>query len=283
MTRFAISRLLYRLAAAGFQDDFVLKGATLFTIWQDAPHRPTRDVDLLGRGAPTIARLVEIFRVVAATEPNEPDGLIFDPDSVAGGRIREGEAYEGVRVTLQANLSNARIRLQVDIGFGDIVVPAPESVEVPALLGFSPARLQAYPREAVIAEKFHAMVILGEANTRMKDFYDVWTLAQRHPFDGRRLTTAIAGTFDRRRTALPIAIPTALTATFMENSSKTGQWRGFLKRAGLPQAQPALADLAGVLTDFLMPPTLAMSAGKPFNLVWRPGGPWEPIGPTSPC
>ncbi|MFN3430041.1 MAG: nucleotidyl transferase AbiEii/AbiGii toxin family protein [Candidatus Sericytochromatia bacterium] len=276
MTRFAISRLLYRLAASGFQGDFVLKGATLFTIWQDAPHRPTRDVDLLGQGAPSIERLIEIFRTVVTTEPAEADGLAFDPDSVAGSRIREDAEHEGVRVTLTATLASARIRLQIDIGFGDVVLPGPEPVEVPTFFGFPPAQLLAYPREAVIAEKFQAMVILGEANTRMKDFYDLWTLAKGHQFDGPRLIEAIAGTFNRRRTSLPTTVPLALTPSFAENPLKLTQWRGFLNRAGITPAQPALADLAPLLAAFLMPPVLAAGSGEPFHQTWHPGGPWQP-------
>jgi hypothetical protein len=136
--------------------------------------------------------------------------------------------------------------------------------------------------EAVIAEKFQAMVLLGEANSRMKDFFDVWTLAKGHPFGGQRLAQAIAGTFNRRRTELPTATPLALTPTFTENPIKLTQWRGFLNRAGITPAQPALPDVAAVLTEFLMPPVLAAAAGEPYDQAWRPGGPWEPTGPTSP-
>lgn len=277
MTRFAISRLLYRLMVAGFQEEFILKGATLFTVWQDAPHRPTRDIDLLGRGTPTIARLEEVFRAVAAADPPEPDGLAFDPARVQGHRIREDEEYEGIRITLQATLTNARIRLQVDIGFGDVVLPAPESVEVPTLLGFEPARLRAYPKETVIAEKFQAMVALGEANTRLKDFYDIWTLASGHQFDGRRLIEAIAGTFARRRTDLPAEPPLALTTGYSENPVKLTQWRGFLNRSGIENGQPTLVEVCALLEAFLMPPVSSAVAGEPFELAWSAGGPWQAI------
>lgn len=277
MTRFAIARLLTRLAAAGYQDEFVLKGATLFTIWQEVPHRATRDIDLLGHGAPTIERLVAIFRAIAGAEPAEPDGLIFDSQSVTGGRIREDEDYEGVRVNLQATLAGARIRLQVDIGFGDVVLPAPEPVEVPSLLGFPPVRLRAYPKEAVVAEKFQAMVILGEANTRLKDFFDIWTLAKGHSFDGQRLALAIAGTFERRKTALPTETPLALTKTFTESPLKLTQWRGFLNRVGATSSHPpALADVASLIETFVMPPVRAAATGEPLDRQWYPGGPWKP-------
>lgn len=276
MTRFTISRLLYRLTLAGFQEEFVLKGATLFTIWQEAPHRATRDVDLLGRGAPSIERLVEIFRKVATTEPDEPDGLVFDPDSVNGARIREDAEYEGVRIMLRANLTNARLRVQIDVGFGDIVSPGPEAVEVPVLLGFRPARLQAYPKETVIAEKCQAMILLGEANTRMKDFYDVWALASRHAFEGQCLSTALAATFARRRTPLPSEVPRAFTSEFTENPLKQRQWVAFLERAGIPGPWPSLSEVAGLLAHFLMPPLRAANTGEAFEQNWQAGGNWQP-------
>lgn len=274
MTRFAITRLLHRLAAAGCEDQFILKGATLFTVWQGEPHRATRDVDLLGHGAPTVERLVATFRAIAEATPAEPDGLVFDPTSVAGARIREDQAYEGVRITLHARLTNARIRLQIDVGFGDVVLPAPEVVEVPGLLGFQPVRLRAYPKDAVIAEKLHAMVTLGEANSRLKDFYDVWTLARDHHFDGARLAEAIVGTFGRRLTPLPAGTPVALTATFTENPAKVAQWRAFLTRAGVAANAPALHDTAVLLSAFLLPPIAAAAASRPYEGHWSPGGPW---------
>jgi predicted nucleotidyltransferase component of viral defense system len=262
-------------AISGHGDQFILKGATLFTVWQGEPHRATRDVDLLGHGAPTIERLVEIFRAIAAADTEEADGLVIDPATVVGARIREDQEYEGVRITLVATLTNARIRLQVDVGFGDVVLPAPEEVEIPAILGFQPARLRAYPKEAVVAEKLQAMVALGEGNSRLKDFYDLWTLARGHHFDGPRLAEAIVGTFARRRTPLPDSMPVALTPMFTENPVKLTQWRGFLARAGVAEEPPALADVAGVLAGFLLPPVAAATASEPFVGRWSPGGPWE--------
>lgn len=275
MARFAIARLLHRLAIAGHGDEFVLKGATLFTVWQGEPHRATRDVDLLGHGTPSIERLEALFRLVAVAEPAEADGLVFDPASVVGGRIREDQEYEGVRITLMATLTNARIRLQVDVGFGDVVLPAPELVESPALLGFPPTQLRAYPKEAVIAEKLHAIALLGEANTRLKDYFDLWTLARGHAFEGPRVSEAIAATFARRRTPLPAAMPVGLTPVFTENPVKLTQWRGFQTRANVIGPRPELRDVADLLADFLVAPMTAASSGLPFKQTWAPGGPWE--------
>jgi predicted nucleotidyltransferase component of viral defense system len=275
MQRFAIARLLHRLEAAGLGEEFVLKGATLFTIWQGEPHRTTRDVDLLGRGSPSIERLVEVFRKVAETATVEPDGLIFDPASVIGARIGEEREHEGVRIKLLALLANARINLQIDVGFGDVVLPAPELVELPALLDFQPTRLRAYPKEAVVAEKLHAMVLLGETNTRLKDFYDLWTLAQGHRFEGARLTEAILGTFTRRRTALPNGTPVALTPLWTQNPVRLVQWRGFLNKATVRIAPPDLPEMAQVLVGFLRPPLNAAATFSEFSQTWLPGGPWR--------
>jgi predicted nucleotidyltransferase component of viral defense system len=178
LSRYARERLLYRLSASDYRERFVLKGALLFSYWAGAPHRPTRDLDLLGRGEPDMALLEEAFRDICRAEV-EPDGLAFLEDSVRGERIKEEEEYEGVRLRLTAALGNARIPLQVDVGFGDAVVPAPEEVAFPTLLGMPAPQLKAYRRETVVAEKFEAMVKLGMLNSRMKDFYDVWELSQK--------------------------------------------------------------------------------------------------------
>lgn len=275
LTRYALERLLYRVGISPHAGQFVLKGAVLFAVWTDQPHRATRDLDLLGHGDPAPPRLVAIFRDLCAL-PIDGDGLVFDPTSVQASPIREDQEYEGVRVQLTARLGQARLPLQVDVGFGDAVTPAPVEVAVPTLLDLPTPRLLAYPRETVVAEKFQAMVLLGIANSRMKDFYDLWTLARRFDFGGPTLARALAATFDRRRTALPAAAPLALTPAFSADTAKQAQWRAFVRRGRLVDDPPDLDDVVAALASFLMPPARALASGRSFIQHWPAGGPWWP-------
>lgn len=202
LTRYATERLLYRLSKSPFANRFVLKGATLFTLWCGEPHRPTRDLDFLSYGDSSPETLQSIFRDIC-TFKVEPDGLTFDPDSIRTAEIREPQEYPGWRVWVHAYLGKARIPIQVDIAFGDIVIPDPQEVEYPTILPFPAPRLCSYPKEAVVAEKLEAMVALGMVNSRMKDFFDVWFLARNFEFNGETLTQAFAATFERRRTDIP--------------------------------------------------------------------------------
>lgn len=251
-----------------------MKGATLFNVWSGEPHRATRDLDLLGVGMSAVADLEEVFRDVCQVSAQE-DGIAFLPESVSGRLIREGQEYEGVRIAIEARLGQARIRLQIDIGFGDAVVPGPEEIVYPTLLDFSPPRLRSYPREVVVAEKYQAMVVLGIANTRMKDFYDLWVLSNQFGFEGVRLCSAIRATFGRRRTSLPVEPPLALTPSFGEDATRRVQWEAFIRRGRLEV--PIEGTLGGVirrLSDFLLPPTTAIASGQPFEFIWLPAGPW---------
>jgi hypothetical protein len=180
-----------------------------------------------------------------------------------------------VRIILIAHLEQARIQIQVDIGFGDAVTPPPEDVEFPTILGFPAPHLRAYRRETVVAEKFQAMVMLGIANSRMRDFYDIWFLSRRFEFSGMFLSQAIHGTFTRRRTALPTQTPLALTAEFSANPDKQAQWRAFVAKAGLTLDQTAFPEVTVALNEFLMPPTLALIRGLKPAMRWLPGGPWH--------
>ena len=197
LNRYAMERFLYRLSRSAHEPKFVLKGAMLFTVWSGHPHRATKDIDLLGTGAPDLTRLAQIFRDVCSVTV-EDDGLSFDAASVTTTRIKEDADYEGVRVQFSGTLGTALLNLQVDIGFGDAVTPAPATVDFPALLEFPPARVRAYPRETVVAEKLEAMVFLGLANSRMKDFFDLAFLARR---------SSLMANFSRRRSQ--IHLPTA--------------------------------------------------------------------------
>ena len=219
LTRYALERLLYRLSQSKYRDVFVLKGAMLFQLWGDQPHRPTRDLDLLGRGENSIPRFERIFQEVC-DRPVEEDGLVFNAESVHGETIKEDQEYEGLRLTLDCRLENARIPIQIDIGFGDVVTPATSELSYPVLLDFPAPILAVYSRESVVAEKFQAMVMLGIANSRMKDFYDLWVLARQFEFQGPMLCQAIRATFERRRTSVPAEVPLALSAEFSNDQGK---------------------------------------------------------------
>jgi len=274
LTRYAIERLLYRLSESPHSSQFLLKGATLFALWGGGPYRSTRDLDLLGSGESSVQRLEQVFRDICTVQV-EPDGLRFAAETVEGNDIREDREYGGVRIILIAHLEQARIQIQVDIGFGDAVTPPPEDVEFPTILGFPAPHLRAYRRETVVAEKFQAMVMLGIANSRMRDFHDVWFLSRRFEFSGRPLSQAIKDTFARRRTALPAQTPLALTPEFSASPGKQAQWRAFVRKAGLTSDQTAFIGVIVALNEFLMPPTLALIRGQKPAMRWRPGGPWR--------
>lgn len=230
LTRYALERILYRLSRSEHRESFVLKGALLFQIWAEAPHRPTKDLDLLGRGTPSIDRCRDVFSELCAAE-SEPDGLTFVADSITAERIKEEQEYEGVRVKFAAKLENARIPIQIDIGFGDAVTP--ELVDYPTLLPGPAPRVLAYPMETVIAEKVEAMVHLGMLNSRMKDFFDVWFLAKTFSLEPDKVSRAVAATFERRRTELHIKKIERLLLDLGLDESKAVQWRAFLRKSGL--------------------------------------------------
>ena len=213
LTLYANERLLYRLSLTTGTQSFVLKGATLFALWTGEAHRPTRDLDLLGHGNPQTSHIVEVFKQICQ-EQVEDDGLQYLPETVTGAVIKEGEEYEGVRIKLIAKLGGITIPVQIDVGFGDAITPAAQEAEMPTLLAMPAAKLLMYPRETVVAEKCQAMVKLGLANSRVKDFYDLWYLATHFDFDGVLLTEAIAATFQRRETELPSEVPLGLTSAY---------------------------------------------------------------------
>lgn len=273
LSRYARERLLYRLSISQHRDGFILKGALLFSCWTGAPHRPTRDLDLLGYGAPDIGLMENVIRDLCEIEA-EPDGLIFQPSSVHGERIKDEEEYEGVRLRLIALLGQARIPLQIDVGFGDRVVPGPEEIDFPTLLDFPAPHLKSYTRESVVAEKFEAMVKLGILNSRMKDFYDLWSLSLSFSFDGPTLCNAIKATFETRGTAVPIEAPLALTSEFYEDEQKNAQWKAFHNKSRLDADATSLSEIAAALRKFLMPVSVAVAKGESLEGTWPLGGPW---------
>lgn len=274
LIRFGLERMLYRLCQSEYRDQFVLKGAMLFQIWSNESHRPTRDIDFLGQGEPSGARFQNIFKELCGVEV-EADGLVFDADSVQVATMKEDEKYQGIRIKLNAFLASARIPIQVDIGFGDSITPAPIKIQYPTILEFAAPNLTSYPRETVIAEKFQAMVMLGIGNSRMKDFFDIWRLSKLFAFDGDVLSKALTATFDRRETEVPSTKPLALTEEFSGDSQKRIQWNAFIKKSKLDFAQQTFAEVIVDLSNFLMPPAIATHQKAVFTHQWSPGGPWK--------
>jgi predicted nucleotidyltransferase component of viral defense system len=253
LTRYALERLLYRLSVSAHRDRFVLKGALLVTTWFDNPHRPTRDLDLLGFGESSAESILDAFRNICSIEQN--DGVTFDTAALRVTVIREELKYGGLRLITTATIAGARLRVVIDIGFGDAIEPGLEEIDLPVLLDFPPPHLRAYSRETVIAEKFHAMVTLGRANSRMKDYHDIWLMSRNYPFDETRLARAIAATFHRRDTALPAAAPEGLTQAFAEDPNKIRQWTAFVADLGAEgmEGMPPLTTVVANIRAFLMP------------------------------
>ena len=249
LTRYALERLLYRLSLSEHRNSFVLKGAMLLAGPLNDPFRPTRDLDLLGFGAAEPEKLVQVFRDICATAVE--DAVVFDIEGVVIDQIRDAAEYGGLRLKTFATVDAAKIRIVIDIGFGDATEPGLVEIDLPVLLDQPSPRLRAYPYEAVIAEKFQAMVALGLANTRLKDFYDIWALSRSHQFDKSRLAQAIGATFARRQTVIPIAVPDALTPAFATDPNRQRQWSIFVRDVALDPG--SLDEVVEHLARFLMP------------------------------
>lgn len=269
---YAMERFLYRLGKSAYALKFVLKGALMFRMWQAPLSRPTMDIDLLGSTSNTLDSMATIMKNLCRIEV-EPDGIIFDADSVQAERIAEDADYEGVRVKMRGHLDHARLVIQVDVGFSDVVVPSPEVMEYPTILDLPAPKLLMYNRETTIAEKFEAMTKLDLTNSRMKDFYDLWLLSQTFDFDGMVLSTTIRETFARRGTNIKTE-PTALTLVFAKNPTKKIQWQAFIRKNRLDNAPMELETVISVLTLFLGPLTSALASSQPFPKAWKTPGPW---------
>jgi len=275
LVSYAIERFLRRLSASPYADRFILKGAQLLPIWQCPAARPTIDVDFLGYVVNDVEAVAEIVRGICQTGV-EDDGISYDVDSLEGGRIVEDADYGGIRLAFRAYLGRARARMQLDIGFGDVVVPGPETVEYPTLLsGLKPPKLRVYSRESVVAEKLEAMVKLGKLNSRMKDFYDVWALAEHYSFHGPVLAEAITKTFQRRGTPIP-EHPVMLSGAFARDGTKQTQWSAFLRKGRLEAPPQDFCRLMGAVAAFLTTVLEACAANMPFEQRWEPPGPWKP-------
>lgn len=242
LVRFALERILYRLMQSPHADRFLLKGALLFTLWYDMPHRATRDADLLGFGASDLESVAQVFREIAAVAVD--DGIVFDPASVSVEEIRKEAGYGGVRVVIAGKLAKARCKTQIDVGFGDAVTPAPVDAIYPVLLDDMPApRLRTYPTYTVVAEKLHAIALLGMTNSRVKDYFDLSVLLQRETFDADLLAQAIKATFERRGMAVPAELPVGLTDEFAHDASRQALWQAFVRKNEL-DPEPLAAIVA---------------------------------------
>jgi Nucleotidyl transferase AbiEii toxin, Type IV TA system len=229
LNQYGLERLLNRLSVSEHAPNFLLKGALLFQLWYGQPHRPTRDADLLGFGADDVPAAIGVFQSICSIAVD--DGIVFDAGSVTGSAIRKDAGYGGVRIDLRALLDGARLALQIDIGFGDAVTPEATRVTYPTLLADLPApMLRAYPKATVVAEKLHAVTILGMADSRMKDFFDLWVLSHDSTLDDAEVQRAVQATFARRQTAMPSVVPIGLSDAFAADTNKQLQWRAFLRK-----------------------------------------------------
>ena len=257
LTKYGLERVLYRISQSQYREIFVLKGALLFELWTKERYRPTRDADFLARGENSPERFVQLFKEICETKV-EDDGLRFDPATVTAERITEDADYQGIRVRFLGYLENARIPIQVDLGFGDVITPAPVQIEIPSLLDLPNPKLKAYSRESVVSEKFEAMVSLGLANSRMKDLYDLYMLSQDFSFDGSALSQAIKKTFAVRRTELPTKLPVAFTSEFFDGADKKKQWAAFCTKNRAYVGDLSLEAVCNELAKFLVPVVSAL-------------------------
>lgn len=244
---YAMERFLYRLGKSSHAAQFVLKGGLMTLTWAREYARVTRDIDLLGRGKNSVEIVSACIRDVL--EVHNEDGVRFEGDSVDAHPITVEAAYVGVRVSFVAELAGMTLRLQVDVGFGDAVVPEPQWVDYPQLLDLGAPRLLGYPAEATLAEKLHAVVTLGFANSRMKDYYDFWTAVRLGVVTPSGLAEAIRHTFHRRGTALPADLPEGLTSAFAEDQSKRAQWAAFVRKSRLEA--PSFAEVVAAAADLV--------------------------------
>jgi hypothetical protein len=273
--RYAIERFLFRLSQTESAEHYVLKGAMLFVTWPQHAFRPTGDLDLLGEGNPDPAALTELFTRICEVEVPE-DGIVFDPKTLKVEPVREADKYQGARLALRGHLSSAVIPVQVDIGFGDYVYPAPKRESFPSLLADLPqAKILMYPPETVVAEKFEAMIRFGEANGRIKDFHDIWVITRTFPLDLASLVAAVGGTLRRRGTVAPTAMPVGLTEVFADVAQEKGLWTGFLRRTPPSLDPPAFPQLQEELRRFFGPIIAGLGQPESARGRWNPdSGAW---------
>ena len=274
LQRYGAERFLHRLGESPYRERFVLKGAMLLALWGESIYRPTRDLDFTGYGSSFPDDIRSAIRDICSV-PVTDDGIVFNYEALTIGPIRGQDEYDGLRARFDATLDGARIRMRIDIGFGNAIQPPPIDARYPVLLDSPCPRIRVYPREAVVAEKLHAMVTHGELNSRYKDFYDLHALAQHFGFDGKLLVRAIGATFEQRRTSVFQALPVALTPPFYADAGRAERWSGYLDRNSLPGAPSEFGTVGDRLQAFFGEPWAAMAQGSAFPGTWPAGGPWQ--------
>lgn len=242
LVRFALERLLFRLSQSAHRDNYILKGGMLVTQWLDHDNRETRDADFLSFGEADIETIKAIFAEIMVIAGD--DGLEFDTGALTASTIREETEYGGIRLKTNAYLERTRIPITLDIAFGDALTDASQTLDYPSLLDMERPSIRAYPPTQVIAEKFQAVVALGLANGRMKDFYDLWAIPKAMPVAEQELAAAIAATFERRATPIPIECPAGLSAAMAVDAAAQQRWRAYMESLELP-----VPEFAGVLDD----------------------------------
>ena len=269
---FAMERFLYRLSQSKYKDKFILKGALALLAWHAPTVRPTKDIDLLGEFDNDVEVITKVISEICKHNTDYDDGLIFDTEKITGIKIKEDADYQGVRVRFLSYLDTAKVTMQIDIGFGDSVYPKPEINTYPTLLDLPAPKLLIYSKETTIAEKLEAMVKLGELNSRMKDFYDIWLLSRQFQFDGIDLQKSIIGTCSQRGTDLPSEI-VALTENFAK--AKDVQWKAFRKNLNNDNIPVSLELVTAHIKSFIKPIAEHINNGSDFNKSWIPEAGWN--------
>ncbi len=271
---YAMEKFLYRLSQSPYADEFVLKGALLLRATEISEIRPTKDIDLLGPDQINNSGIKQML-IECCETPVKEDGLLFDPRTLTDEEIRENQAYNGIRFRIKGTLGNARISIQIDMGFGDVVSPAPFWIEYPTILDTEKPKLKAYTLESAIAEKYQAMIDLDLANSRMKDFYDIWFLSKNRSFDGEQLKNAVQKTFHRRKTDLPDELPLALSTAFSTNDDKINQWKAFISKLPKSSETSELNTIIKQIQKFLWPVSQAVLNQQKFNKKWSSDNLWQ--------
>lgn len=270
---YGMERFLYRFSQSDYAEQFILKGALMFTVWDVPARRTTVDIDFLARFDNQVKNIEGVIRNVCKIKV-PADGLVFDDKTVNGRRIKEDADYEGVRVKFFGFLEKSEIQMQIDVGFGDVIVPKPSIIDYPTILNFPAPHLQGYTFESVVAEKFEAMIKLGLLNSRMKDFYDIWLMTRQMNFEGKKLAAAIKATFENRETPLPAKAPFFAEEIYDEKSDRAAMWRAFLRKKQIKIAPDSLAKVARAIEDFLLEPVKSIT-GKETIEKWIAPGPWK--------
>lgn len=271
---YGMERFLYRFAQSKYAKSFILKGALMFTVWDVPQRRTTVDIDFLARFDNQIEKIEQVIKDVCVVK-TPTDGLIFDTMTVKGQRIKEDADYEGVRVNFLGFLEKSKIPMQIDIAFGDVIIPKPSEVDYPTLLDFPSPHLKGYTFESVVAEKFEAMIKLGTLNSRMKDFYDVWLMTRQFNFEGKNLVAAIKATFENRETPLPSGKPLFAAGIYADESVQATMWKAFLKKNPIKSAPDSFKAVVSAVEEFLSKPVTAIAAGQEFSSGWQAPGPWK--------